>query len=67
MILTVGTTYIPGHDREVGRLIFQACESLGINPRLVRTSDSGFIVPNEVADEIERLGMPEWAGSEAVF
>jgi predicted ATP-grasp superfamily ATP-dependent carboligase len=67
MNLAPGTTYISGQDREMGKRIFEACDNVGVSPRLIRTSDSGFLVPDAVADEVERLGLPEWADKEAVF
>lgn len=67
MILELGQTYLDGHARETAERILTACETLGVPPLKVRTTDSGFIVPNEVADELERMSVPAWAGESAVF
>jgi len=67
MILNLGETYIDGHSSEKAQKILAACDTLGLPLLQVRTTDSGFIVPNEVADELERMSVPAWAGESAVF
>jgi hypothetical protein len=65
--LVPGMTYIPGNTPALGKRLLEACANLGIDYRVVRTQDSGFLVPDVVADEAERLGLPGWAEKEAVF
>jgi len=67
MNLTPGMTYIPGNTPALGKRLLEACANLRLDHRVVRTQDSGFIVPDAVADEAERLGLPGWAEKEAVF
>lgn len=67
MIVNLGETYIHGLDRKTAQAIFAAVAELGADPRVVRATDSGFVVPNAVADELERMTMPRWADAEAVF
>jgi hypothetical protein len=60
-------TYIPGNSPALGKRLLEACVNLRVDQRVVRTQDSGFLVPDAVADEAERLGLPGWAQKEAVF
>lgn len=63
----LGETFIYGLDQPTARLLMTACGNIGVDRQVVRTTDIGFIVPNEVADEYERMQMPEWSDKEAVF
>jgi hypothetical protein len=66
-MLTMDQTYVHGRDRETAQMIMAACRSAGVDRMVVRTTDSGFIVPNVVWDEVERMNAPAWAAEEAVF
>lgn len=66
-MLRLGETYVDGHDKATATQLLTACHNLGIPPLKVRTTDNGFIVPNEVADEVERMTVPQWSREEAVF
>ena len=67
MNLKEGQVYVHGRDRETAETIMAACKSIGVDRMLVRTTDSGFIVPAAVWDEVERVCAPAWATENAVF
>lgn len=62
-----GETFIYGRTKEQAQHLLAACRTLGVDPHLVRATDSGFIVPDEVSDEADRATQPRWATDEAVF
>jgi hypothetical protein len=65
--LRVGETFIYGHSPEQARAIVLAASNVGVDVTAIRTNDSGFIVPDEVADEFNRMQSPTWAPETAVF
>lgn len=50
-MIGVGETFVNGKNAETARALLSAAERVGLDPALVvRTTQSGFIVPDEVAD-----------------
>ena len=46
-----GETFIWGRHQVTAIALLAAADRLGVDPILVRATDTGFIVPDEVADE----------------
>jgi len=68
MTVRIGETFIHGRGREQAQAVLTAAAAVGVEPRRVRATDTGFIVPNEVADELGRTtNVPAWSGPDAVF
>lgn len=60
-----GETYVHGRDPETARTLLVTCKRLGIPQHVVRTTETGFLVPDEVWDAAEQsLSAPE---AEAAF
>lgn len=43
-------TYVHGRDPETARLLLAACDRLGLPQFVVRVTDTGFLVPDQVWD-----------------
>lgn len=65
--LRIGETFIYGHSSDLARAVCAAAKEIGVDVTLIRTTDSGFIMPDEVADEFNRAQAPAWAPDTAVF
>ena len=65
--ILVGQTYVHGRNPETARALLLACDRLGVDRTVPAATDSGFIVPDAVADEMERGDAPQWAPSGARF
>lgn len=61
MILQLGETHVYGKTRDNAVALLDACKRLGVPREVVRATDSGFIVPNAVADEVSLAEAPGWA------
>lgn len=67
MDLLIGQTYVHGKTPENATRLLEACDRLGVDRRVPHAVDSGFIVPDAVADEFDREDVPEWAPAGARF
>lgn len=48
--LKPGQTYVPGSSARVARQLLDAASKAGLNPKLaVRTTEGGFVVPDQIA------------------
>jgi hypothetical protein len=65
--LRIGETFIYGHTPDQARAICEAARVLAVDITAIRTTDAGFIVPDAVADEFNRMQAPTWAPEAAVF
>jgi hypothetical protein len=52
MSMRVGDAFVAGRSPEAARALLTAAVRLGLDPAVVRTTDGGYIVPEEVADEL---------------
>ena len=60
--LNPGQTYVHGKDPATARALLDACDRVGVDRTVPHATDSGFIVPDAVADEWERdTNTPTWA------
>lgn len=67
MTMREDETFVYGRTREMAQACLAACRELGMDPHLVKATDSGFIVPDDVWAEVKRTQHTEWAAEEAVF
>lgn len=67
MRLRLGEVYVHGRSRELARELIDTARGLGVHPHTVRAVDEGFIVPEAVADEVERQQRERWAPEGAVI
>lgn len=47
----LGETFVAGKDAETARRLLAACRALDLPTLLVKTTASGFVVPNAVYDQ----------------
>lgn len=60
-----GETYVHGRDPDTARMLLDTCTRIGVPQHVVRTTETGFLVPDEVWDAAEQsLSAPE---AEAAF
>lgn len=64
--MRTGETYVYGHDRNTARALLIACDKAGVGRHVVRATETGFIVPDEVWDVAEQDLAPV-LDAEAVF
>lgn len=68
--MRIGEAFIYGRGKARARAILAAANTVGVDFRAVRTTDNGFLVPAEVADEFNRQHEqhePTWVKQDAVF
>jgi hypothetical protein len=66
-VVRIGETFIYGRSKDRARRLLEACERVGVDRKLVRSTDDGYVVPNVVAEELEAMDVPAWSEDRAVF
>ena len=67
MSVQIGETLIYGRTPEQARTVVAAARACGVPVTRIKSVESGFIVPNQVADKIIEDSQPTWSDEDAVI